>query len=79
MTAELELAHVEMRSLQAQLQLAQTEAQRSSIRMNESTVFNYRIGHKCRNISDTTIECCTKTSSTLGRGFGGALAFLVGR
>lgn len=80
MTAELELARVEMRSLQAQLQLAQTEAQRSSIRMRMKAQSSIIVS--ATNAETLAIQrlnnAAQRASSTLGRGFGGALAFLGG-
>lgn len=79
MTAELELAHVEMRSLQAQLQLAQTEAQRSSIRMRMKAQSSIIVSAtNAETLATQRLNAAQRASSTLGRGFGGALAFLGG-
>lgn len=77
MTAELELARVEMRSLQAQLQLAQTEAQRSSIRMRMKAQSSIIVSAtNAETLAIQRLNAAQRASSTLGRGFGGALAFL---
>lgn len=79
MTAELELARVEMRSLQAQLQLAQTEAQRSSIRMRMKAQSSIIVSAtNAETLAIQRLNAAQRASSTLGRGFGGALAFLGG-
>ncbi|MER1776240.1 phage tail tape measure protein [Proteus mirabilis] len=79
MTAELELARVEMRSLQAQLQLAQTEAQRSSIRMRMKAQSSIIVSAtNAETLATQRLNAAQRASSTLGRGFGGALAFLGG-
>lgn len=79
MTAELELARVEMRSLQAQLQLAQTEAQRSSIRMRMKAQSSIIVSAtNAETLAMQRLNAAQRASSTLGRGFGGALAFLGG-
>ncbi|MEZ2683878.1 phage tail tape measure protein [Proteus vulgaris] len=79
MTAELELARVEMRSLQAQLQLAQTEAQRSSIRMRMKAQSSIIVSAtNAETLAIQRLNTAQRASSTLGRGFGGALAFLGG-
>ncbi|MBI6340233.1 phage tail tape measure protein [Proteus sp. PR00224] len=79
MTAELELARVEMRSLQAQLQLAQTEAQRSSIRMRMKAQSSIIVSAtNAETLAIQRLNAAQRASSTLGRSFGGALAFLGG-
>ncbi|HCT9029325.1 phage tail tape measure protein [Proteus mirabilis] len=79
MTAELELARVEMRSLQAQLQLAQTEAQRSSIRMRMKAQSSIIVSAtNAETLATQRLNAAQRASSTLGRGFGGVLAFLGG-
>ncbi|WIF71367.1 phage tail tape measure protein [Proteus vulgaris] len=79
MTAELELARVEMRSLQAQLQLAQTEAQRSSIRMRMKAQSSIIVSAtNAETLAMQRLNAAQRAGSTLGRGFGGALAFLGG-
>ncbi|HEK2097693.1 TPA: phage tail tape measure protein [Proteus mirabilis] len=79
MTAELELARVEMRSLQAQLQLAQTEAQRSSIRMRMKAQSSIIVSAtNAETLATQRLNAAQRASSTLGRGFGVALAFLGG-
>ncbi|MEQ5239464.1 phage tail tape measure protein [Proteus terrae] len=79
MTAELELARVEMRSLQAQLQLAQTEAQRSSIRMRMKAQSSIIVSAtNAETLAIQRLNVAQRASSTLGRSFGGALAFLGG-
>ncbi|WP_368926901.1 phage tail tape measure protein [Proteus columbae] len=79
MTAELELARVEMRSLQAQLQLAQTEAQRSSIRMRMKAQSSIIVSAtNAETLAIQRLNAARRASSTLGRSFGGALAFLGG-
>ncbi|WP_368874066.1 phage tail tape measure protein [Proteus mirabilis] len=79
MTAELELARVEMRSLQAQLQLAQTEAQRSSIRIRMKAQSSIIVSAtNAETLATQRLNAAQRASSTLGRGFGGALAFLGG-
>ncbi|UPK82593.1 phage tail tape measure protein [Proteus vulgaris] len=79
MTAELELARVEMRSLQAQLQLAQTEAQRSSIRMRMKAQSSIIVSAtNAETLAIQRLNAAQRAGSTLGRGFGGALAFLGG-
>ncbi|MFK9071569.1 MULTISPECIES: phage tail tape measure protein [Proteus] len=79
MTAELELARFEMRSLQAQLQLAQTEAQRSSIRMRMKAQSSIIVSAtNAETLAIQRLNAAQRASSTLGRSFGGALAFLGG-
>lgn len=79
MTAELELARVEIRSLQAQLQLAQTEAQRSSIRMRMKAQSSIIVSAtNAETLAIQRLNAAQRANSTLGRGFGGALAFLGG-
>ncbi len=79
MTAELELARVEMCSLQAQLQLAQTEAQRSSIRMRMKAQSSIIVSAtNAETLATQRLNAAQRASSTLGRGFGGVLAFLGG-
>ncbi len=79
MTAELELARIEMGSLQAQLQLAQTEAQRSSIRMRMKAQSSIIVSAtNAETLAIQRLNAAQRASSTLGRGFGGALAFLGG-
>ncbi|QHN11036.1 phage tail tape measure protein [Proteus columbae] len=79
MTAELELARFEIRSLQAQLQLAQTEAQRSSIRMQMKAQSSIIVSAtNAETLAIQRLNAAQRASSTLGRSFGGALAFLGG-
>ncbi|MDK7225716.1 phage tail tape measure protein, partial [Proteus mirabilis] len=72
-------ARVEMRSLQAQLQLAQTEAQRSSIRMRMKAQSSIIVSAtNAETLAIQRLNAAQRASSTLGRSFGGALAFLGG-